>query len=276
MAHFAIRQVQRLAGRRAASSSSPTSSCRTRRTCSPRAAVACSRTRRSRKSEAELFEQQLHYTNERMKRIVDSLLDGPDETDPIIVISGDEGPYLCGDVDCVDGTPETYGIRLGVLRAYYLPGLDYAVPADDTGVNIFRMHPPRVLRRRPARTCPTAPTAGRTRTTSTTSGTSPTTCRCRAARERGRLRGYKTRTGASPEPDREPARPAAARASRGRPTGPSGRPVQPRPARAGPSRLSRRQGQPERVAIAASESPPPRPRPPLSRASASGAAPRCR
>ena len=67
------------------------------------------------------------------------LLDGPDEEDPIIIITADEGPYLCYEVDCVDGSPETYGIRLGTLRAYYLPGLDYQVPADDSGVNIFRM-----------------------------------------------------------------------------------------------------------------------------------------
>ncbi len=92
-----------------------------------------------RTSEAELFDQQLQYTNQLIKRTVASLLDGPDETDPIIVISADEGPYLCGDDDCIDGTPETYGIRHGVLRAYYLPGLDYTVPEDDTGVNIFRM-----------------------------------------------------------------------------------------------------------------------------------------
>ncbi len=91
------------------------------------------------KSEAELFDQQLQYTNQLMKRTVASLLDGPDETDPIIVLSADEGPYLCGDDDCIDGTPETYGIRHGVLRAYYLPELDYTVPEDDTGVNIFRM-----------------------------------------------------------------------------------------------------------------------------------------
>ena len=90
-------------------------------------------------SEAELFDQQLQYTNELMKRTVASLLDGPDETDPIIVLGADEGPYLCGDDDCVDGSPEQYGIRHGVLRAYYLPGLDYTVPADDSGVNIFRM-----------------------------------------------------------------------------------------------------------------------------------------
>ena len=46
---------------------------------------------------------------------------------------------LCGHVDCIDGSAETYGIRFGTLRAYYLPELDVEVPADDSGVNIFRL-----------------------------------------------------------------------------------------------------------------------------------------
>ncbi|HEY8057431.1 MAG TPA: hypothetical protein VID94_01705 [Acidimicrobiales bacterium] len=89
--------------------------------------------------EADLVAGQLQYTNRRMMEVVSELLDRPPDEQPIIVITGDEGPFLCGDVDCIDGTPETYGIRFGTLRAYYLPGLDYEVPADDTGVNIFRM-----------------------------------------------------------------------------------------------------------------------------------------
>jgi hypothetical protein len=88
--------------------------------------------------EAELYAEQLDYTNDLIKQTVTSLLAGPDESDPIIVLSADEGPYVCGDEDCVDGSPEEYGIRHGVLRAYYLPGLDYQVPPDDSGVNIFR------------------------------------------------------------------------------------------------------------------------------------------
>ena len=35
--------------------------------------------------------------------------------------------------------PRPTASALGTLRAYYLPGLDYTVPPDDTGVNIFRM-----------------------------------------------------------------------------------------------------------------------------------------
>jgi len=93
------------------------------------------------KDEAQLFEQQLHFTNDQIRRTVATLLEGPDERDPIIILSADEGPYLCGendDMSCVERDAEAYGIRYGVLRAYYLPGLDYEVPADDSGVNIFR------------------------------------------------------------------------------------------------------------------------------------------
>ena len=89
--------------------------------------------------EGDLFADQLAFTNDRINEVIEKLLDRPPEEQPIIVITGDEGPFLCGNVDCVDGSPETYGIRFGSLRAYYLPGLDYEVPADDTGVNIFRM-----------------------------------------------------------------------------------------------------------------------------------------
>jgi hypothetical protein len=89
--------------------------------------------------EGDLFADQLAFTNDRIRELVDVLLDRPADEQPIIVISGDEGPFLCGHVDCIDGTPETYGTRFGSLRAYHLPDLDYEVPADDSGVNIFRM-----------------------------------------------------------------------------------------------------------------------------------------
>ncbi len=134
------------------------------------------------KSEAELFEQQLEFTNEKVNEIVAKLLEGPDDEDPIIIITGDEGPYLCDEIDCVDGSPEVYGIRLGTLRAYYLPGLDYQVPADDSGVNIFRM----ILREYFGADLPDLPNRSYDwpdrRRTCTPSRTSPTSCRCRSSR----------------------------------------------------------------------------------------------
>ena len=88
--------------------------------------------------EAELYDEQLRFTNDRIREMVAKLLDRPEDEQPIIVMSGDEGPFLCFNHDCVDGSPETYGIRFGTLRAYYLPDSDYVVPPDDSGVNIFR------------------------------------------------------------------------------------------------------------------------------------------
>jgi hypothetical protein len=89
--------------------------------------------------EGDLYRGQLAFTNARIREVVSALLAGPDETDPIIIIKGDEGPFLCHNVDCVDGTPNTLGIRFGVLGAYYLPGLPPNVfPPDHTSINDFR------------------------------------------------------------------------------------------------------------------------------------------
>ena len=92
------------------------------------------------KGEDGVFEPQLRYTNTRILEIVDELLDRPDGgAAHHRHHAATRGRSSAGDVDCIDRTPETYGIRFGTLRAYYLPGLDYTVPPDDTSVNIFRM-----------------------------------------------------------------------------------------------------------------------------------------
>jgi hypothetical protein len=89
--------------------------------------------------EEQLYAGQLAFTNARIRETVAALLAGPDESDPIVVIQADEGPFLCRNVDCVDGSPETYGIRLGVLAAYYLPGLPArTMPPTHSLVNTFR------------------------------------------------------------------------------------------------------------------------------------------
>ncbi|MDQ3492787.1 MAG: hypothetical protein M3452_05955 [Chloroflexota bacterium] len=89
--------------------------------------------------EAELVAAQLAYTNEHIRATVAALLSGPPESDPIIVIQADEGPFLCGNTDCVDLDPETLGIRLGVLGAYYLPDMPPdSLPATHSSVNTFR------------------------------------------------------------------------------------------------------------------------------------------
>lgn len=93
------------------------------------------------RTEEDLFPEQLAYTNTRIREIVSALLAGPDDSDPIIVIQADEGPFICGNVDCVDNDdPEDLGIRFGVLGAYYLPGLPAGiVPRANSSVNTFRL-----------------------------------------------------------------------------------------------------------------------------------------
>jgi hypothetical protein len=91
--------------------------------------------------EAELYREQLGFVSANVKELVNTLLAGPDKTDPIVVIMGDEGPFLCRNTDCVEkpAKPETLGIRLGLLMAAYLPGLPEGVfPPDHTAVNTFR------------------------------------------------------------------------------------------------------------------------------------------
>ena len=90
-------------------------------------------------------------------------------SDPIIVVMGDEGPFLCRNVDCVDDSQRRLGIRFGALAAYYLPDQPAGFfPVDLTHVNTFRTlfsaTSVRICRR-----CPTARMTGPTTTTCTTS-----------------------------------------------------------------------------------------------------------
>ncbi len=100
---------------------------------------------------SQLYADQLAFANSQVKADRIALLAGPPETDPIIVIMGDEGPFLCRNVDCVDPTVRRLGIRFGVLAAYYLPDQPAGFfPVDHTSVNTFRSIFERLLRRRPA------------------------------------------------------------------------------------------------------------------------------
>jgi hypothetical protein len=89
--------------------------------------------------EARLYADQLAYANSQIKDIVGYLLDGPEETRPIVIIEGDEGPLMCQSTDCVMNTPEYLRIRLGNLVAMYLPGVDEVLPDTFTPVNTFRV-----------------------------------------------------------------------------------------------------------------------------------------
>jgi hypothetical protein len=89
--------------------------------------------------EPQLYADHLAYANSQIKQIVGQLLAGPEETRPIVIIEGDEGPLMCRSVDCVRNTGEYLRIRLGNLVAMYLPGVDAVIPDTFTSVNTFRV-----------------------------------------------------------------------------------------------------------------------------------------
>lgn len=87
------------------------------------------------------FVEQLKYTNQRVTEVVDALLAGPNEEDPIIVIQADEGPYPLEPVaGWGSATQEQLQEKFGILNAMYTPG----IAAKDrlplkTPVNTFRV-----------------------------------------------------------------------------------------------------------------------------------------
>jgi hypothetical protein len=88
--------------------------------------------------EADLYAGQLAFANAQIKEIVGYLLSGPEESRPVVIIEGDEGPLACRSIDCVGTSPDYLRIRLGNLVAMYMPGVDYELPETFTSVNTFR------------------------------------------------------------------------------------------------------------------------------------------
>jgi hypothetical protein len=89
---------------------------------------------------------QLQYTNDRILQMVDSLLSGPDASDPILVIQSDEGPHpyrLDADEDAFEwpeATDTELGEKFRILDAVYLPGAGADTDLGSfTPVNTFRV-----------------------------------------------------------------------------------------------------------------------------------------
>lgn len=104
-----------------------------------------SQERRSKTPEQNYVEQ-LIYTNKRMNELLDALLSGPSQTDPIIIIQSDEGPHPRE----LKRYPETYdwtkasdndlAEKMRILNAYYLPGATYReLYPSISPVNTFRV-----------------------------------------------------------------------------------------------------------------------------------------
>ncbi|HET9522469.1 MAG TPA: hypothetical protein VFO73_15580 [Candidatus Limnocylindrales bacterium] len=90
-------------------------------------------------NERDLYAAHLAFANAQIKTVVDQLLAGPEDSRPIVIIEGDEGPLMCREVDCPRVTPDYLRIRLGNLIAMYLPGVDVDVSDTFTSVNTFRL-----------------------------------------------------------------------------------------------------------------------------------------
>lgn len=98
------------------------------------------------KSPAQNYVEQLMYTNKRIIELLDALLSGPSETDPIVIIQSDEGPHP----DQLERYPDTYdwtkasdqdlAEKMRLLNAYYLPGATYReLYPSISPVNTFRV-----------------------------------------------------------------------------------------------------------------------------------------
>jgi hypothetical protein len=91
----------------------------------------------------EGFEAQLRYTNRRILDIVDRLLAGSDDEDPIIVLQADEGPKdeswrYGGSRRWEEATDDQLDLKFGVLNAVHAPqGSDELYPSI-TSVNTWR------------------------------------------------------------------------------------------------------------------------------------------
>jgi hypothetical protein len=98
------------------------------------------------RSRARNYVGQLRFANARLTEVVDRLLAGPEETEPIVIIQADEGPHpVRYQFDQISfrwplATLAELREKLWILNAYNLPGLeDPQVDPDITPVNTFRM-----------------------------------------------------------------------------------------------------------------------------------------
>lgn len=85
---------------------------------------------------------QTEYVNSRLESLVDRLVTGDPERDPIVVIQSDEGPHpdiqYQEAIQWLDVSTAERAEKLRTFSAWYLPGVEEAPPEDTTGVNTWR------------------------------------------------------------------------------------------------------------------------------------------
>jgi hypothetical protein len=100
----------------------------------------------SSRSETRNYLGQLRFANARLQRVLDRLLAGPEETDPIVILQADEGPhpvrYQYNQISFrwPLATLSELREKLWILNAFHLPGIESPmVDPDITPVNTFRL-----------------------------------------------------------------------------------------------------------------------------------------
>ena len=98
------------------------------------------------RSISEQHRTQLAFVNREMQKLIEGLLAGPDETDPIIIISPDHGPKTPGmpqvgpNIDWSGASDAELDLVFSIFSAYHLPGVDDAcVYPGMSSVNAFRL-----------------------------------------------------------------------------------------------------------------------------------------
>lgn len=97
-------------------------------------------------SETTAYLEQLQYTNARILELIDLLLAGPPEEDPVILLYSDEGPYPIRyqrdetHFQWLEATPDELEQKFRILNAYHLPGVaDPGLYPSVSPVNSFRL-----------------------------------------------------------------------------------------------------------------------------------------
>jgi hypothetical protein len=101
---------------------------------------------RKTRTRAENYQRQLAYTDERIATFLESVLDVPEDEQPIVMVQADEGPFPVryeaekATYAWLDATPEELDEKFGILNAFYLPGDEAPVPYPGMSpVNGFRL-----------------------------------------------------------------------------------------------------------------------------------------
>jgi hypothetical protein len=101
---------------------------------------------RKARSRGENYERQLAYTDERIVAFLESILDVPEDQQPIVMVQADEGPFPAryeaekATYAWLEATPEELDEKFGILNAFFLPGEEAPVPYPGISpVNGFRL-----------------------------------------------------------------------------------------------------------------------------------------